>query len=434
MTGADVIVTGAGTCVRTHAVPASAVPALRANLATAHRRATRAGHAHAAPTLVVEATELRRRCAYGHGFQGKRTACDVCGGYTALVEVALVRLDAPPPVIAGWEFIAAIEPLGQGSLIRRVPGAAPDVSLEAYRPRELAERCEHCHTKRRRTLTFVLRRTTDGHLLQVGRTCLHAHLGEDPDDIIARMRWADILDRADSEEGEGGWGRAPTEVHTEEYLACVAAVIATDGWVSATAARERGLMSTAHLAWDVAVPLVGDPPERRRWREERAPCEADRDLAAAALAAGRAAEGTSEYILNLRLVAQEPRQTRRTIGFAAALVSAEVRRRSEAAAATAAARGPGRAPAHLGKVGERLRNIPVTVTEVRVMSGGGSRFASTLIKFRTDDGAVIAWFASGADWSPDLVGQQRRIALTVKAHTAFRNVPETRASRVVFDH
>lgn len=71
-----------------------------------------------------------------------------------------VRLLAPKaPRVDGWEFVAALTHVeGVGTVLRVVPGA--DVAKgEMARFREAtSENCDHCHTKRRRTDTFIVRK------------------------------------------------------------------------------------------------------------------------------------------------------------------------------------------------------------------------------------------------------------------------------------
>lgn len=415
----------------TRAVPTSALDKLRKELAALHRRAARAGHDAPAPELVVEATEIRRRCSEGCGFvevRDNNTRCRGCGSTSYPVEVAIVRLAAPPPVVAGWEFVAAIEPWSPiGNMIRRMPGAAPDVSLEAYRSADVADRCEHCRVSRRRSQTFVLRATGDGAsppgtLLQVGRSCLHAHLGEDPDDVLARLRWADLL-RDASYGGGADWEPELTDL--DYYAACVVAVIQLDGWVSGAVAREAVVDSTARIAWRVANPRKGDTPDEIAWRARRQPTATQREIAAAAIAAALGSTEETEFAVNLRVACSYPYLTRRVIGYVAAAVNAECRRRVAATEAAAVATA-GRAPAHVGTVGERLRDVAVTVVDVRIMAG---RFTSTLLKLVTDAGDAISWFASGELLISDYQGKRGRLTATIKAHTEFRGRPETQVTR-----
>lgn len=84
---------------------------------------------------------------------------------------------------------------------------------------------------------------------------------------------------------------------------------------------------------------------------------------------------------------------------------------------------------HVGKVGERIRGVKATVTfskEVAVLS----RFpliVRHLVKFKTDDGADLTWFASHGETAGPCT-----IDFTVKEHGEYRGVPQTIVQRVAF--
>lgn len=71
-----------------------------------------------------------------------------------------VKLLAPKaPKVDGWEFVAALTHVeGVGSVLRVVPGAeVAEGELARYRTAS-SENCDHCHAKRRRTDTFIIRK------------------------------------------------------------------------------------------------------------------------------------------------------------------------------------------------------------------------------------------------------------------------------------
>ena len=72
------------------------------------------------------------------------------------VEVVDIVAIGARPSLAGWDFLACVEPLEGGNLIRQVPCASiAEGELTPWR--EGAIRCDHCSTSRRRTETFVVR-------------------------------------------------------------------------------------------------------------------------------------------------------------------------------------------------------------------------------------------------------------------------------------
>jgi hypothetical protein len=88
--------------------------------------------------------------------------CEKCSGTGRLPdriyhEVTLVSPKAPK--VDGWEFVAALTHVdGVGSVLRVVPGAeVAEGELARFREAS-SENCDHCHAKRRRTDTFIVRK------------------------------------------------------------------------------------------------------------------------------------------------------------------------------------------------------------------------------------------------------------------------------------
>ena len=74
-------------------------------------------------------------------------------------------------------MIGSLESLiGEDGETRRLVRTAPGVQMpEQYRT--APEKCDHCQTARRRTLTFVLQHE-DGRTTQVGSTCINEFCGD----------------------------------------------------------------------------------------------------------------------------------------------------------------------------------------------------------------------------------------------------------------
>src|SRR4029077_16713735 len=289
----------------------------------AHARIVRAAAktgqiAPAAPELVIVNECVESRChdckTTTDGFPPEfhlcrgttvRTSTDGVWTSRHLVDLELI---AARPAPAGWDFLAVIEPLEGGNLLRQVPGAAlAEGELLRWRQGQIS--CDHCGTTRRRTETFVLRADgsdpaiTAGTYKQAGRNCLGAFLGgKSPAAIITQLGWPDIV-RTLGEDGEGGWGggRAAVVFQPEVFLAQTAACIRLDGWVSRGQARtEEGQSTADQVSYLLTPPFGGDP--RGAWRRA---CERCRPIAedvargTAALAWTRALVPTSDYERNL---------------------------------------------------------------------------------------------------------------------------------------
>jgi len=198
-----------------------------------------------------------------------------------------VELMSPePPRVDGWEFVAALTHVeGVGAVLRVVPGAqVADGELKRYREAS-PENCDHCHAQRKRTDTFVVR-DRQGALSQVGRQCLKAYTGlASPERLCARAELlfslSELLSDSEGDDFGGGFGSGQRYVTIERYLPYVACSIRQDGWLSRTAARERGgaSQSTCDLACSHGVYAMPELPEKDRYY----PTEKDFSLAAATI-------------------------------------------------------------------------------------------------------------------------------------------------------
>jgi hypothetical protein len=195
-------------------------------------------------------------------------------------------LSPEPPKVDGWEFVAALTHVeGVGAVLRVCPGAEiKEGELAKYREAS-PDNCDHCHTRRMRSDTFVIR-DQQGNLSQVGRQCLQAYTGLANPAVLCAT--AEILFAVSSMLGEseddgfgGSFGGGPADryVTIECFLPYVCCGIRIDGWLSRTNARERGRegQSTCDLAFSAGV--YSKPTDRKRYVPE----EKDYNLAAAVI-------------------------------------------------------------------------------------------------------------------------------------------------------
>jgi hypothetical protein len=369
------------------------------------RAAARAGQtAPAAPVLTASAMFTVR-------------ADDSVEG-TRFIQVIDITVTYARPCLDGWEFLAVVEPLTTGNLLRAVPGALiAEGELDGYRTCEL--RCDHCNTKRRRNESFVVRSTE--RTILVGRQCLAAFLGgKSAAAIISALAWPSIIAAA-SEEGAGG--SAAAEVVTiGTFLAQVAACIRVDGWVSKGMARDRdGVQSTAGNAWFVMSSPPRDGHERKAWEALRARCvvtDADVTRGEAALSWARNLSGASDYEQNLRTVCGEEYIGDKYSGLVASAVAGynrflgDIVKREQTTLST-----------HVGAVGDKTE---LTVTVERTHTIETQYGALVINSMRTPEGAVIVWKTGR---SVGEVGATVSLKGTIKAHTEYKGTAQTELTR-----
>ncbi len=420
--------------------PAARLAAARTELDKAYRRAVRAAVrvgqvvTPAAPELAVVREYIESRCTecgcIVAGFAGGR--CPACRrGYYISREVVDLELRAETPRVAGWEFVAVVEPMDGGNLIRQVPGASvADGELCAWRTGAIA--CDHCGTTRRRTETFILRGASSlaPRYKQVGRNCLADFLGGvSPAAIIASIGWPSIV-RGAGEDGEGGWGEGACRVVDPlALLEWAAAAIRIDGWTSRSAARESAgaKQATATTALFLAQPPGGG--DRSRWlaqRERYAPTSEDRERAAAALAwareLGAGAAALSDYERNLTLVARQAALKLEHAGILASAITAhtrvlgrEVEQRMRAARDAVSH--------HVGEVGRRAE---FELVLERVLELANEWGPLRIFVMRDKEGNILIWKTGAAIAQP---GERLRLRGTIKAHSEYRGAAQTELTR-----
>lgn len=375
---------------------------------------------------------------------GATLSADACTWIVPVSRVPLT-LTGETPRLNGWRFVATLQHLDGENIVRTLPGEEIPAS---YRNRGSV--CDHCRANRRRNDTYILRHE-DGRMMQVGSSCIRDFLGgDDAADIAAK---AEILALAASvasdEGGEGFGGGGAAERLLSAFLPVVAWCVRVEGWKSRTVAREQGGIATADRAWI----LMTDAKERLK-----ASCEPS----AEDIATGEASEawadaltdeavnaGTSDYLHNLRAVARTGLASFRTAGIAASAVTAYQRHiGAERARAERAARPSLDAhvgnvgdkvtfglPAKVGKKGQPLKGAPVVLSSLPVVldfvTGYETAYGyTTVLKFKTPEGATLVWKASGDPGiGRDDVGKRYTLAGTIKGHDVYKGAKQTTLTR-----
>ena len=435
--------------------PAYRLGEARQALEKAHARIVRAAAktgqlAPAAPKLVIAAERVESRChdckTTTEGFPPEFHLCrgtpvhtSTEGAWTSrhLVDS---RAIAARPVLAGWDFLAVIEPLEGGNLLRQVPGAdVAEGELAPWRQGKIS--CNHCGTSRRRTETFIVRADGSDPVLaagtykQVGRNCLESFLGgKSPASILAQLAWPDVV-RTAGEDGEGGWGGGSSArvFQPEIFLAQTAACIRLDGWVSRSQARAdaddfgtgRFVQPTADQVCYLLIPPFGGD-SRGDWRRACSRCRpSDEDIArgAAALAWARTMVPTSDYESNLALIARQTTVKLSHTGLLASAVAVHGRILEREIETRHNARTGGRASRHVGDVGQHLE---LELEVQRVNSNPTDYGMCHIISMRDQDNNLFVWMTGSTSAT---AGDRLSVRGTVKKHNEYSGEQQTVLTR-----
>lgn len=347
-----------------------------------------------------------------------------------------VEVTGALPRLAGYEFVATLQHLSLEdgtavNMLRTVP------SFEAALPEEFRssspERCDHCKKAiKTRKDTYIVRHTESGVFMQVGRTCTQDFLGgKDPHEVAAQLSYLfQALSMAgEFEEGFGGGYSGQTRTGTDTFLAAVATMVRTEGWLSKTAARER--YDSTERATACRADSFLTPPRSaqaqadwRKWHSEVSITQADKDLAETARSyvletLGAQAE-RSDYEHNLWVAVQQSSLEPRMLGIAASAINFYKK-----AVEQAAERAQTQVSNYIGTEGERLKGLVVTVLSLRVTEGF---YGTTFIyKMADSQGNKLTWFASSNQNLTD--GQEVMMDGTVKKHEEYKGTKGTVLTR-----
>lgn len=324
------------------------------------------------------------------------------------------------PKFNGWTFVAALQHLDGENIVRALPG---QTLPETYRKRGPV--CDHCKHVRRRNDTYVVRHE-DGRHMQVGSTCVADFLGSDDAGKLASAASLLAEARGLAEGGCEGMGSPNGDRLMADFLPFVAWDIRTTGWLSRTAARERGGQATADHAWA----LLTDAKARAKANAE--PTEEDKALA---LAAEEWAESLTDatvnaergdYLHNVRAVARTGLATYRTAGIAASMITAYQRAIGAERQKAARASAP-KSDAFVGSIKELL-SLNVTLDFV---TGFDTDFGyKYVLKFKTAEGATLTWkTASDAGLSRSDVGKAYKLTGRVSKHELYKGEKQTIVQR-----
>lgn len=316
-----------------------------------------------------------------------------------------------PPKHNGWVFLATLEFLENGVIVRSVPGA-PLVDRDSLEP----NKCDHCGTYRRRNETYLVKNEETGQQLQVGSTCLKDFLGWSGSVVF--------FTDDDIEREVVGYLNFGSPVYTTESILAVAwACVTTFGYRKASEER-----STKSDVWEVLA--AKENKYTRKIKELIRPIAAEAVPMAQKLREFILSDefwGDSDYVLNLKTYCEADTNTARSFGFLASVPQAYAR--------------------HLDKTFRREKELANTVNEwvgeekdkltlnVKIKSVRyiDSDFGVTVLyTLFSDTGHTFKWFASRAALGEDVTPENGDFFVlkgTVKKHEDFNGQKSTVLTR-----
>ena len=372
---------------------------------------------------------------------------------TTVTEHAVLLVVGKLPRIEGWTFLGAIDRLptesgGDVALVRSAPGAVIPKS-EIDRP---LGTCDHCKTNRKRQTTYVLKSDANGETQQVGSSCVADFIRSTSAAVLSlygELREICEMGGDPDEDCEERGPRGKVYFHLDEVLTAAIATIKLNGWLSATKAKESfdftPSTKTLVSGWLYKGPLSNPTEKERKEREEMsaevaaavASGEVEAAIAwCAALTDDEVYKGDSNYLLNLRTLAQAGLVPDKGIGIAVSIIPTyrraigkEIERKARAEVNASSV--------FVGQVKER-REFVAVLEWFREFDGQYG--VTTLYKFRTtaEDasgaGNVLVWFASTSLGDDEVIqGSTFKLKGTIKKHEDRDGVKQTVITRCAAD-
>ncbi len=355
----------------------------------------------------------------------------------------IIKITGQSPKLAGWEFAATFEHDAEtGLTILRANRTFTTPIPEAYRHATAV--CDHCGYVRRRKDTYLVFNADRNEFKQVGTNCLRDFLGGANIHEVAAMAeaWFSITEALGDDSGEdAGWGsygggsinNGPV-LPMDGFVARSFATVRAFGFLGRGKARELGGDPTANRVLDFLMPSR-NLMDSRKWKADLAlttPTPEDVAQAEAALTWVRSwdfeNDKLNDYQANLFVACAGETMPIRRAGIVASITVAYLRH-IERAEELRRAREDAKPSVHQGTVGERLRNLVLTIEHIFTSESDWG--VTHITKMLDASGNVFTWFdrTDGTHKKGDVV----RVTGTVKGHTIYREVPQTVLSRVVAD-
>lgn len=329
-----------------------------------------------------------------------------------------------PPLDGGWELIAIIDHVGEpgdrGWLISQIPWTV-DEGIEVpehYRTDD--PYCDHCQTKRSRSMTFVIR-SEDGEWKRVGRQCLKDYT---QGHSAAQYAWYLNDLHAIRDDDYRSIQSSKSYFDTKEFLIVCAALIEMYGWTSkrdesmdpytrtSTASRAMNHFYKEDEDLEITDRHEAKALEALAWLEETIGQKPDDEL--------------NGYQYNLLIAGTREYTATKHAGIVASLISAyerskmtkETRERQAAESE------------YQGEVGKRDDFILKVVRRFDMERGSYSGYGTDVVRLtimEDDNGNVFLWRTTAVCLEE---GEKfYKVRGTVKAHDEYQGTKQTVLTR-----
>lgn len=314
-----------------------------------------------------------------------------------------IEIIGAAPKLEGWEFVAKFD--HDEKIVYQHGWIPTEFSVGVCK-------CDHCCVSRYRKVSYIVKNDVGIHM-QVGGSCLKHYTGGHKLPTILG-RYFDGLTDLESD----GWrtGHASTEYDLTTVLKFARHAVNVYGYVRSA----QGTMEIPSTS-SVVMQMISGNRDLNELVKAALQIPDSEVLNMLEFVNGMPSNDES-YVNNLKSIVINGYCTFKSLGFAVSIVSAYDKAQAVRRAADSST------SVHLGQVGERLRNLEVEVTSVRVIEG--TYDYTTVVNMVSGD-SVLVWFAAG---SKDISkGDAFTLTGTVKSHSEYAGIKQTILTRCKID-
>lgn len=325
------------------------------------------------------------------------------------------------PKIEGWSFIGSLDHI-EGMVKPVINSFADERIPDKYWSDDCEPDCDHCHLKRKRSKTVIIRNNDSGEYKQIGSTCLSDFFPYgNPETIISAMQLITVtlkdIGGIATNEVFYAFDDPMQLISLHDVLAKANHDISLHGFVSAKQAEENCSISTGQM---VASQYTDKPYYLIK-------TNADDELVATEvidwllLDQVKALADKHNYYANLLTFAQSGAVNLKHVSTAASAVVAFQRAQLEAKNQAM----PGN---YVGIPGEKLVDYPVNLVRSIAIEDYTYNKVKHLLIFQDEQNNTLAWMCSGAKPAIPL-GESIHLSGTITEHKIYKDRPQTQLTR-----
>lgn len=376
----------------TFEIPSERIESFRKRVGSLLKRADRKGLTGYV-SIKERAPEIRTKQIKNPDWDGRSTDDQMI---EVTFEVYPVDIEVNEPLsLGGWTLVGVIEPPLPNVDVNTVTNCDRSGAIlpEKFWKGDW-QTCDHCNASRQRRECFIVK-NADGEYRQVGRQCLRDFLGHDPMKFIAFFTFINeakiLCDENTEPKMRDRWLHPTAKII---HHAC--RVVCKRGYVSRQQAQDTGKDCTVALVmswiccWDGKI--------RRELDESYPDTDESRLLETKVMDWAKSVtdrtfdQMATDYERSIWATLKSGYSDWRSSGLAIGMIPGMIRDQKKAAVADAN-KAINEKSQHMGHVGERLRDLSVTVLRTKLFTNdfGGT----TLVEMVTTDGNILNWWGSG---------------------------------------